>query len=90
MPRKKRITRQNHFHHIMFRGVNGENVFRDDRDRSRLCLLLQESCEKHHLQVHGFCFMSNHIHLILEPTDINSSLQSGIHAFAFRYAQYFN
>ena len=34
--------------------------------------------------------MSNHIHLILKPTDINSSLQSGIHAFAFRYAQYFN
>ena len=90
MPRKKRISRQNYFHHIMFRGVNGEKIFADDYDRSRFCLLLQEASEKHGLRIHGFCFMSNHIHLVIEPTNINGSLQSGIHAFAFRYAQYFN
>ena len=88
MPRKNRFFRQNCFHHVMFRGVNGENIFLDDRDKARFCLLLQESCEKHHLAVHGFCLMSNHMHLILLPK--NESFQSGIHAFAFRYAQYFN
>ena len=88
MPRKKRISRVNYLHHVMFRGVNGENVFYDDHDRIRFCLLLQEGCEKHSILVHGFCLMSNHIHLVLEP--IKDSLQSGIHAFAFRYAQYFN
>jgi len=89
MPRTKRITRQNHFHHVMFRGINGENVFLDDRDRSKFCLLLQEACEKHFLDIHGFCLMDNHIHFILEPT-ISESLQMGIHAFTFRYAQYYN
>ena len=67
MPRKKRYFRQNCFHHVMFRGVNGENLFLDDRDKAKFCLLLQESSEKHGLTVHGFCLMSNHIHLILLP-----------------------
>lgn len=88
MPRKKRYFRQNSFHHVMFRGVNGENIFLDNRDKAKFCLLLQEACEKHGLTVHGFCLMTNHIHLILIPQI--ESFQSGIHAFAFRYAQYFN
>lgn len=88
MPRKRRFFRQNCFHHVIFRGVNGETIFLDDRDKTKFCLILQECCERHSLTVHGFCLMTNHIHLILLPT--NESFQSGIHAFAFRYAQYFN
>ena len=88
MPRKKRYFRQNCFHHVMFRGVNGENIFWDNRDKTKFCLLLQEACEKHGVTIHGFCLMTNHIHLILMPEI--ESFQSGIHCFAFRYAQYFN
>lgn len=88
MPRKRRYFRQNCFHHVMFRGVNGENIFLDDKDKAKFCLLLQEGCEKHGLTIHGFCLMTNHIHLILLPK--SESFQAGIHAFAFRYAQYFN
>jgi len=88
MARKKRFFRRNHLHHVMFRGVNGRDVFLDDNDCVCFCLLLQAACEKHTFAVHGFCFMTNHIHLILEP--LKESFQSGIHAFSFRYAQYFN
>jgi putative transposase len=88
MPRKKRFFHENGFHHIMLRGVNGEAVFLDDRDRARFCLLMQEGCEKHGLTIHGFCLMTNHVHLILLPK--KDSFQAGIHAFSFRYAQYFN
>lgn len=72
----------------MLRGVNGHNLFFDNRDRCRFCLLLQEASEQHAFQIHAFCFMTNHIHLILEPN--RSSLQDCVHAFSFRYAQYFN
>lgn len=88
MPRKRRYFRQNCFHHVMFRGVNGENIFLDNKDKAKFCLLLQESCEKHDLTIHGFCLMTNHIHLILLPK--TEDYPAGIHAFAFRYAQYFN
>jgi putative transposase len=88
MPRKIRICFQNFIHHIMFRGVNGDNIFFDDRDRVRFCLLLQEASESHGFVIHGFCLMTNHVHLLLEP--LRNSLEKGIHAFSFRYAQFFN
>jgi len=72
----------------MLRGVCGQKLFSDDFDRFRLCWFLQEASEKHGLNIHAFCFMSNHLHFILEPTA--SPLPECVHAFAFRYAQYFN
>ncbi len=88
MPRKKRNFRLNHLHHVMLRGINGQNIFLRNSDYVRFCLLLQEACEKHSLVVHAFCFMTNHVHLVLEP--LKDSFQAGVHSFAFRYAQYFN
>lgn len=88
MPRKKRFYCLDHCHHVMLRGVEGRGLFLDDGDRIRFCLLLQAAAEKHTVLIHAFCLMSNHIHLVLEPK--KSSLQSAVHAFAFRYAQYFN
>jgi REP element-mobilizing transposase RayT len=72
----------------MLRGNAGRLIFFDDEDRIRLCLILQKATEEHQIIVHAFCLMSNHIHFILEPTA--SSLSEGVHAFAGRYAQYFN
>ena len=88
MPRRHRFYRLNFCHHVMLRGVNGHELFFDDCDRCRFCLLLQKAAEQHSFQIHAFCLMSNHIHLILEPN--SSSLQECVHAFSFRYAQYFN
>lgn len=77
-------------HHVMLRGIDGIRLFYDDADRSRFCLLLQESVDRQHHRVHAFCLMSNHIHLVLEPTCSDESLAECVHKFAFRYAQYYN
>lgn len=88
MPRKERIFRQNTLHHVMLRGVNGENIFRTDMDYTHFSSLLQEACESFGLVVHAFCLMTNHVHLLLEP--LTSLFSEGIHSFSFRYAKYFN
>lgn len=72
----------------MLRGIDGRDIFKDDRDRSRFCLLLQEASELHTFRIHAFCLMTNHIHLLLEP--LECSLASGVHRFATRYAQHYN
>ncbi len=72
----------------MLRGNGGQIIFTDDADRVRMCLMLQKASEEYLFKIHAFCFMSNHIHLVLEPTTI--PLSQGVHAFAGRYAQYFN
>ncbi len=88
MPRKKRLYRLNCCHHVMLRGNNGELIFHDDHDRIRLCLSIQRASEIKDFRVHAFCFMENHIHLILEPRSF--PIGNCVHAFSFRYAQFFN
>lgn len=84
MPRKKRFSLLNSRYHVMLRGVAGQNIFFDDKDRIRLCFATQEAAEKHGCLIHAFCLMKNHLHFILEPT--SSLLQKCVHAFSFRYA----
>ncbi len=50
--------------------------------------MLQKASEEHAVNIHAFCLMSNHIHLVMEPTTI--ALSSMVHAFAGRYARYYN
>ena len=88
MPRRKRYTQFHSCHHVMLRGNAGRSIFLDDHDRIRFCLILQKITEEHLLTVHTFCFMSNHVHFILEPTI--TPLSASVHDFAGRYAQYFN
>lgn len=88
MPRQKRVSRENMCHHVMLRGIDGRPTFIDDKDRVRFCLLLQEASELCSFRVHAFCLMTNHVHLMLEPT--NESLTVGVHRFSGRYAQHFN
>lgn len=88
MPRKRRVTHFYSCHHVMLRGNAGRKIFMDDEDRIRFCLILQKAAEEYQLIIHAFCFMSNHVHFIFEPTTY--SLSDAVHAFAGRYAQYFN
>ena len=88
MARKRRNIYPGYCYHVILRGNGGQAIFKGDSDRARLCLLMQYAKEMHDFLIHGFCLMSNHIHLLIEPK--NTELSNGIHAFAFRYAQYFN
>ena len=72
----------------MLRGNGGQDIFKDNADRARFCLLLQYASEKHQLDLHGFCLMGNHVHLVIQPS--TSDLTAGMHSLAFRYAQHFN
>lgn len=88
MPRRRRIIQPGYPYHVILRGNGGQSIFREEGDLVRFCLLMQYASERHDILIHGFCLMGNHVHLLLEPTTIG--LSQGVHAFAFRYAQYFN
>lgn len=88
MPRKKRLIIPNQFYHVMMRGVGGQNIFFDNEDRVRFCLLLQYASEICNFSIHAFCFMNNHVHLLLQPH--NDKLSEGIHRLGFRFAQHIN
>lgn len=88
MARKPRIHRPSAFYHVMLRGNNKGQIFFSNQDRIQLCLLIQEGIERFGHRIHSFCFMHNHIHLVIQPADV--SLSKIIHHLAFRYTRYIN
>ena len=71
MPRKLRVQYPGAIYHVMSRGDRREDIFFDDVDRHDFIKTLAEACQKTDWQVHAFCLMSNHYHLVVETPNAN-------------------
>lgn len=71
MPRKLRVQYAGAMYHVMSRGDRRENVFLDDVDRQDFLKTLAEACQKADWQIHAYCLMPNHYHLVLETPNAN-------------------
>jgi len=49
----------------MSRGDRREEIFRDDLDRKSFLQALGAACEKTGWQLHAYCLMDNHFHLVV-------------------------
>jgi REP element-mobilizing transposase RayT len=58
-------------YHVMSRGDRREDIFLNDVDRQDLLKTLAEACAKTGWQVHAYCLMRNHFHLVLETPNAN-------------------
>lgn len=69
MPRRPRILIDGMAVHIVQRGVDRAATFFDAEDYLLYLELLREASELFNLQVHAYCLMTNHIHLLLTPAE---------------------
>ena len=88
MPRKLRLEYPGAIYHVMNRGNRREDIFRDDEDRRRFLVALGEACAKTHWQVHAWCLMRNHFHLVIETPEAN--LVTGMKWLLGVYTKRFN
>jgi putative transposase len=88
MARKVRIQYPGAMYHVMNRGDRREAIFGDDEDRQRLLQTLTEACQKTGWQVHAYCLMRNHFHLIIETPQPN--LVAGMKWLLGTYTSRFN
>lgn len=88
MARKLRVQYPGAIYHVMNRGDHLEVIFRDERDRERFVATLGEACTKTDWQVHAFCLMSNHFHLVVETPRAN--LAEGMKWLLGTYTARFN
>lgn len=72
----------------MSRGDRREPIFLDDEDRKTFLRTLGEVCEKTGWQVHAYCLMGNHFHLVAETPQPN--LVAGMKWFLGTYTGRFN
>jgi len=89
MPRQPRLVVAGYPHHIILRGNNRSAIFYDDEDRRFFINCLKEAKEKTKSKIYAWCFMPNHIHLLIEPKT-ERGLGNMMQSLGRRYVQYIN
>ena len=88
MPRKPRQASNSGFYHFINRGVNKKKLFHCKEDFEFYKGLLREYKEKFHVQIHHYCLMTNHTHMVVYSIDVQS-LGRFAHFIQRRYAYYY-
>jgi putative transposase len=88
MSRKVRVEYAGAIYHVMNRGDRREEIFRDKVDRQCFVRTLGETCLRSEWQVHAYCLMPNHFHLVVETPQ--PTLVAGMKWFLGTYTGRFN
>ena len=78
--RRPRIQYPGASYRVMNRGDRREPIFNDDQDRVLFLDTLAEACEKTDWEIHAWCLMGNHFHLVTETP--RGNLVNGIVMFS--------
>src|SRR5437588_77163 len=71
MARPLRIEVEGGWYHVISRGIERRELFRDDSDRRDFLERLFGLMGSHNILVHGYCLMDNHFHLQVETPQAN-------------------
>lgn len=88
MPRVRRDIPDEGALHIIARGNNKRYLFRKERDLTYFKNLLREYKQRYKCLIHHYCFMKNHIHLVVGLNE-DSLLSKMMHGVELKYAQYY-
>lgn len=75
--------------HVIQRGNNRSVCFANDSDMAAYAHFLLEAAVKHSLSIHGWVFMTNHVHLLVTPEN-DQALSKTMQTLGRRYVRYFN
>ncbi|MBN2965337.1 transposase [Sulfurospirillum sp. T05] len=87
MPRRLRVENCG-YHHVYNRGVAKNSIFLDEYDKVKFIEILSSVCKEYKFDIHSFCLMDNHYHLLVENRREN--LSAGMRQLNSGYASYFN
>lgn len=88
MARRPRYHLHQGFYHVMIRGNDKQSVFFCENDYRKMSLLIQEGVERFKHKILAYCFMENHVHLIIQVDTI--PLSCIMQNITFRYTRYVN
>jgi putative transposase len=88
MPRTKRRVSPTGIYHWIVRGLNRKQLFHQKNDYEHFEVLLREYIGKFGITVYHYCYMSNHVHLLIKANDLKD-LAGFSHYVQRRYAYYY-
>ena len=89
MPRKPRMYLPHVPVHVVQRGNNRSPGFFTEDDYRFYLKCLDDSRQKNSVDVHAYCLMTNHVHLLLTPTT-EDGISKVMQSIGRRYVQYIN
>ena len=69
MPRRPRLHVPGGHYHVTFRGNHRRDIFFSSNDRQALDDIVAESVERVQARIHAYCWMTNHLHLLVQVGD---------------------
>jgi putative transposase len=88
MARLLRVEYRGAVYHVTVRSNWGAALYRDDKDREYWLYRLGESAETHGVQVHLYCMMTNHFHVVVGTP--HGNLGRFMHSVLTGYTVFFN
>jgi putative transposase len=65
MPRQARLDAPGTLHHVMVRGIEGQNLFTEDEDREDFLSRVESLVKQTGTRILAWALMDNHVHLLL-------------------------
>ena len=92
MSRPARILSQTGMYHIIFRGINRQNLFECDKDFAKMEEIIAEVKAEKGFELYAYCLMTNHVHLFIRELNsgditkiMNKILTKYVGWFNFKY-----
>jgi putative transposase len=88
MPRQARLDVPGALHHIIVRGIDKTNIFRDEEDKARFLERLGLTVKAGQCSVYAWVLMSNHVHILFRSG--KDGISTVMRKLLTWYAQFFN
>jgi putative transposase len=89
MPRIARIAPRDQVFHILTRGNNRQDIFRDEIDYQQYFEILDRYKERYQFKLYHYVLMKNHVHLVLETQEEGGDLAEIMKGINLSYAQHY-
>jgi len=89
MSRLARTISESGVYHILFRGVNQQNIFEETADFNKLketILIVKKDME---FEIYAYCFMSNHVHIVMKEKN-QGDISLIMKRILTKYARWYN
>lgn len=87
MARKARTLAGSGIYHVVNRGIGQQILFEDDQDYRRFLKYVKKFSDEEGFEVHAYCLMENHVHLLLHG---EAQLDRLMKRVGVTYAHYYN
>ncbi len=88
MPSEARRLSESGIYHIVFRGINHQNIFEEEQDFEYLLEIMKSLKQETGFEIYAYCLMTNHVHLLLkekQPGHISTIIKRMLIKYVMKY-----